>query len=259
MATPTTAAADQPVAKPGGGALAPVHYTREQIDIEQVLERYLTGQLDLRQQLGFEEFCRRNPQYLEEMRLSRKMQAGLRLLDAAGRPEPWNEDKHYFWLTHWFAGAAAGLAALLFVTTVVFYSKSALFERQLAKAEQQLRDQPLLPASTSRSVQLVPSAKPSPRNPTIAIGNGARAEYVTFKFDLSRSDYQLFDFEIERVDQGRVAQLFNVRKDSNGIVSWAINSSTLGPGVYTIAIDGRNWRGQRIPLAGASFEVLPRR
>jgi hypothetical protein len=256
MASPSATPNPKPV-KPAIPPTPLVKLTREQVDLEQYLDRYIAGKLELRQKQQLEQFCRDNPKYLDEVQLSARMHAGLKLIESAGRPEPWNEEKKWFWLTHWFAGAVTAVALVGLVTALVLNGRANRLQRQLTQARQDLIAQPLLPASSSRTVSLVPASR-VPSSPMATIGGGARAEYIIFSLDLHRSDYSLFDFEIERADQGRVTQIYNLRKDSNGFVRWAVNSSALGPGFYTVAINGRNWRGQPVRAGGIAFSVAPR-
>ena len=60
---------------------------------------------------------------------------------------------------------------------------------------------------------------------------------------------------IDRLDQGRVLSLGNVARDSNGHLRIAMNSSALGPGDYTVTMEGVDWRGSLTPQAWASFAV----
>ena len=59
------------------------------IERNQIMERYLAGKLPLKGAQDFERFCRDNPDTLIAMGMSDRISQGLRLLDAAGQPEPW--------------------------------------------------------------------------------------------------------------------------------------------------------------------------
>jgi hypothetical protein len=75
------------------------------------------------------------------------------------------------------------------------------------------------------------------------------------RIDVSWADTPSFRVLIERRGEGRVLQLHNLLRDSNGNLRVSLNSSALGPGLYTIAIDSLNWRGEPKPAAWAAFEV----
>ncbi len=64
---------------------------REFIIKNQIVERYLAGRLPPKGVTDFEKLIRSRPQLIEELGLADKVNAGLRLLDAAGIAEPWAE------------------------------------------------------------------------------------------------------------------------------------------------------------------------
>jgi hypothetical protein len=233
--------------------------SREQVELEQMVERYLQGTLALRQKMELEGFCRDNPAYLDDIKLSTRINAGLRLIESAGKPEPWNETRVWFWQTHWFAGAAVAVVLALIVTASQFHSRSDYFAQRSAAAEKRLSELPLTPATTSRNIRVVPAGLGKSQGPAIVLGRATKAEFVTLQFDLAKSDYSHFDLEIERINQGRVAILRGMRRNSNGIVSWSINSSALGPGEYVVALSGLDWRGQAWPAGAVAFDVAVRR
>ncbi len=233
--------------------------SREQVELEQMVERYLQGTLTLRQKMELEGFCRDNPAYLDDIKLSTRINAGLRLIESAGKPEPWNETRTWFWQTHWFAGAAVAVVLTITVAAWQFHSRSDYFAQRSAAAEKRLLDLPLTPATTSRIIRVVPAGVGKSQDPAIMLGSAEKAEFVTLQFDLAKSDYSHFDLEIERINQGRVAILRGMRRNSNGIVSWSMNSSALGPGEYVVSLSGLDWRGQAWPAGAVAFDVAVRR
>lgn len=233
--------------------------TREQVELEQLVERYVQGALTMRQKMELEAFCRDNPAYLDDIKLSTRINAGLRLIESAGKPEPWNETRVWFWQTHWFAGAAAAVVLALAVAAWQFHSRADYFAKRSAAAEKRLLELPLTPATTSRTVRVVPAGLARAPGAAIVLGSADRAEFVTLQFDLAKSDYNHFDMEIERINQGRVAILRGMRRNSNGVVSWSINSSALGPGEYVVTLSGLDWRGQAWPAGAVAFDVAVRR
>jgi hypothetical protein len=90
--------------------------------------------------------------------------------------------------------------------------------------------------------------------PMLTIG-GADTVMADMKFDVSWSKFPVFRVTIDRIDQGRVMTLANVARDSNGHLRLALNSSALGPGDYTVSMEGLDWRGTPHPQAWASFAV----
>ncbi|HVW71132.1 MAG TPA: hypothetical protein VHB68_19285 [Steroidobacteraceae bacterium] len=220
---------------------------RDFIARNQIVERYLSGRLPLKGATDFERFCRDNPQVLDELGLPERVNAGLRLLEASGKPEPWQEVKQPFWQK---PQLVIGLAAAVLVlgTSLWWVSNdSAAKSLRITKLQSQVVERPLDPATSTREIRLLPSREGSSNTPAIVIGGGGSAQLADFKIDESRSPYKVFRVTIDRVDQGRVGIISELGKDSNGHLRIALNSSALGPGNYQLTIEGLNWRGDAEP------------
>ena len=219
---------------------------RDFIARNQVVERYLSGRLPLKGATDFERFCRENPDLLDELGLPERVNAGLRLLEASGKPEPWQEPEQPFWqkpqVTLGLAVAVLALAGALWFAI----SDGAAKNQRIAKLQSQAAERPLDPATSTREIRLVPSREGSSMTPAITIGGGS-AQLADFKIDESRSPYKVFRVTIDRIDQGRVAVISELAKDSNGHLRIALNSSALGPGNYQLTIEGLTWRGEAEP------------
>lgn len=229
-----------------GPSVAGAPMDRDFIARNQVVERYLSGRLPLRGATEFERFCRDNPQLLDELGLAERVNAGLRLLEASGKPEPWQEVKQPFWqkpqIIIGLLVAVVALAGALWY----YIDSSAAKTQRIAKLESQALERPLDPATSTREIRLLPSREGGSNTPAITIGGGA-AQLVDFKIDESRSPYKVFRVTIDRIDQGRVAVISELAKDSNGHLRIALNSSALGPGNYQLTIEGLTWRGDAEP------------
>src|SRR5689334_25201396 len=81
---------------PAAGAPAPA-MDREFIIKNQIVERYLAGRLPPKGVTDFEKLIRSRPELIEELGLPDRVNAGLRLLDAAGVAEPWAEKEKKVW------------------------------------------------------------------------------------------------------------------------------------------------------------------
>lgn len=219
---------------------------RDFIARNQVVERYLSGRLPLKGATEFERFCRENPGVLDELGLPERVNAGLRLLEASGKPEPWQETKQPFWQK---LQVTIGLtAAVLVLAGALWFSMNdgAAKAQRITKLQSQAAERPLDPATSTREIRLLPSREGGSNTPAITIGGGA-AQLVDFKIDESRSPYKIFRVTIDRIDQGRVAIISDLAKDSNGHLRIALNSSALGPGNYQLTIEGLTWRGDAEP------------
>jgi len=220
---------------------------RDFVARNQVVERYLSGKLPLKGAGEFERFCKEHPELLDEIGLPDRVNAGLRLLEAAGKPEPWQEPSKRFWHNPLVpAGLAAAVAVLLF-TAVGIQHASAQKSRTIAALTDEVASQPLEPATSTRTIRLLPSREGASSTPAVVIGRAGQTQLADLHIDLTHSPYRLYRVTIDRIDQGRVAILNNLAKDSNGHVRIALNSSALGPGNYQFTIEGLNWRGDPQP------------
>jgi hypothetical protein len=219
---------------------------RDFIARNQIVERYLSGRLPLKGATDFERFCKDNPGVLDELGLPERVHAGLRLLEASGQPEPWQEKAQPIWLKPKFVLSLAVATLVLAGSLALVASNSAAKSQRIDKLQKQTAERPLDPATSTRSIRLVPSHEAASNSPAVVIGGGS-AELVDFKIDETRSAYKTFRITIDRIDQGRVAVLHNLQKDSNGHLRVALNSSALGPGNYQLTIEGLSWRGDPEP------------
>ncbi len=244
-ATKPAAAKPAPSAEPAAAA-TPATMDRDYIARNQIVERYLSGRLPLKGATDFEQFVARHPEILDEIGLPERVNAGLRLLEASGKPEPWQEPARPAWQKPQVTLALAVLVALMGVALLVMTGATTSKNHRIAQLQKQVADQPLDPATSTREIRVMPSREGASNSPAITIGGGG-AQLADFKIDESRSPYHVFRVTIDRIDQGRVAIISNLEKDSNGHLRIALNSTALGPGNYQLTIEGLNWRGDPEP------------
>ena len=241
--TPPPSAAAPAAAAPA----SPAVMDRDFIARNQIVERYLSGKLPIRGATEFERFCSEHPELLDEIGLPERVNAGLRLLEASGKPEPWHEEPKRFWEKPYLA-IGLGIAAIaLAIATVTLARQGTDARRQIAALTQQVADQPLDPATSTRTIRLLPSSEGASNTPVVTIGGGGETQLVKLEIDMTHSQYRQYRITIDRIDQGRVAIIDNLAKDSNGHLRIALNSSALGPGTYQFTIEGLDWRGQPQP------------
>ena len=218
----------------------------------QIVERYIGGRLPLKGVLDFERFCREHPELLDEIALTERINAALRLLDASGRATPWERHSKPWWQQLPALIGTAVLALILAITCLVMHARLAARDASIVGLQQRLSSQALDPAKSTRAILLIPSRTgPSPHS-LVTIG-GASAQMADLKFDLSWSQFNAFNVTIDRIDQGRVGLLHNVQRDSNGNLHLELNSTALGPGDYQLTIEGLAWRGDPVPQAWATI------
>jgi hypothetical protein len=253
-AAPAAASAPAPAAAATAPAVAPAPVPaapamdRDFIARNQVVERYLSGRLPLKGATDFERFCHDHPELLDEIGLPERVNAGLRLLEASGKPEPWQESARPVWQKPQFTLALAAAGAVFAVALAVVASGSAGKSRRIAELQKQATERALDPATSRREIRLLPSRAGASNSPAITIGGSSGgAQLVDLKIDESRSPAHTFRVTIDRIDQGRVAVINNLGKDSNGHLRIALNSSALGPGNYQLTLEGLDWRGEPQP------------
>jgi hypothetical protein len=211
---------------------------REFIARNQIVERYLAGKLPPKGASDFERFVRDNPQLIEELGLAERVHAGLKLMEASGTPEPWAEKPRKFWERIPFIGGITAAAVVLLVTSAILGGQVSTQSGKLAELERQIAERPLLPTQSTRTV-LVKPASYAPERAMLSVSSGEMAD---LKIVLTQTRYRVFRVRVDRVDQGRVAVLDNMLKDSNGHLRLQLNPSALGPGDYLLTIEGLNMR-----------------
>jgi hypothetical protein len=224
------------------------------IQQNQIIERYLAGKLPLKGAQDFERFCKEHPEALTSLGLADRINAALRLLDASGQPLPWAEKPIPFYQKPLTIAVVAALAGTLLIATLLLFTAGRKKDERIAVLTNDVETQPLQPSKTTRTVPVLPSRTGPVASSQAAIG-GRDAELADFKFDLSWSTFTNFRVTVDRVDQGRVAVLGNLERDSNGHVRISLNSSALGPGEYDVSFEGLDWRGAPNDQAWTRFSV----
>src|ERR1700685_2268348 len=116
---PATDRAAVQAAAPSADAATPL-MDREFIVRNQIVERYLSGSLPIKGAADFERFCRAEPELLDEIGLPERVNAGLRLLEASGKPEPWQQAPKKPWeKPQILIGLAAAVLALAVTLALV--------------------------------------------------------------------------------------------------------------------------------------------
>jgi hypothetical protein len=227
---------------------------REFIIKHQVVERYLAGRLPPKGVTDFEKLIRSRPQLIDELGLADKVNAGLRLLDAAGIAEPWAEKPKKAWEKPAFSFGAAAVAVAALIGCAVLAAQVSSRNAANAKLEKDNLERPIAPSTSKRTIPVDLARNGPPSRSTLTINYG---EFAEMKLDLSWARFNSFRVSIDRVDQGRVAVLDGLDKDSNGHVRLSLNASAFGPGDYMVAIEGLNMRRESVPVGWYRISVAP--
>jgi len=166
--------------------------------------------------------------------------------------EPWAEKPKKFWENPTSTFGAAGLALAALIGCAVLAMQVSSRDTKIAKLTKEVQERPIAPSTLKRTILVGVSRNGPPAGSTLSIHTG---EFAELKADLSWTRYSLFRVSIDRVNQGRVAELDGVTKDSNGHVRIALNAGAFGPGDYMVTLEGLNMRRERLPVAWYRFTV----
>jgi hypothetical protein len=225
---------------------------REFIIKNQIVERYLAGRLPPKGVTDFEKLIRSRPELIDELGLADKVNAGLRLLDAAGIAEPWSEKEKKFWEKPLFGMAAAGLALVALIGCAVLAMQVSSRNATISKQARENVERPIAPSTRTRPILVNVARNGPPARASLTLTHG---DFAELKADLSWSRHDKFRVSIDRVDQARVAVIDGLQRDSNGHIRVSLNAGAFGPGDYLVSIEGLNMRRESVPAAWFRFTV----
>ncbi len=227
---------------------------REFILRNQIAERYISGRLPLRGAQEFERYCTEHPELIDEIGLPARVHAGLRLLEAGGVALPWDEKPQLWWQKLPVLIATGSVAVIAFIATAVMAGKLSTRDATIQQLQSRVTEQPVDPATSTRTVKLMPSRTAPSQRAAVTLGGGP-AQMADLKIDMSWSKFTAFRVSIDRQDQGRVEVLNYMLRDSNGDLRLAFNDSALGPGIYQFAIEGLTLHGEPEAQAWVTLAV----
>jgi hypothetical protein len=225
---------------------------REFIIKNQIVERYLAGRLPPKGVTDFEKLIRSRPQLIEELGLADKVNAGLRLLDAAGVAEPWAEKPKAAWQKPIVTIAAAAIAIAALIGCGILAAQVSSREVAIDKLKKENVERPIAPSTKKRTILVGVSRNGPPAQANVSISHG---DFAELKADVSWTRFAMFKVSIDRVDQGRVAVLDGVTKDSNGHLRMSFNAGAFGPGDYLVTLEGLNIRRESVPVGWYRISV----
>lgn len=252
---------------------------RNYIQNEHIIDRYLSGDLMVREAREFEKYCLEHPAFLNEMpipvrlkaRLSRRpvessetgvfqaipssaTRAALEVNDEGFDAE---EEKSE-WRSRYSGGGGnrvlvMGLAVALIAALggLVAYG---LHARGLSEKLQQMQRQmkvTQMQAPGGRQKFRLQFSRSQPQQPTLELGWMQPPQLLELNFDASNGAYNAFQITIDKADGSRIMQIHRVARDSNKELRLVLNSSAFGPGEYLLKFDGYTWRGQLEPVGWA--------
>lgn len=245
---------------------------RNYIQNEHIVDRYLSGELTVREAREFEKYCLEHPAFLNEMPIPVRLKARLsrRPVDASetgmfqaipssatraaleANDEGFDAEEEK---TEWRSSSGGGggnrvlvmglaVALIAAICGLVAYGLHArgLSER-LQQVQRQMKvTQMQAPSGVQRfRLQL---SRSQPQQPTLALGWMQPPQLLELHFDASEGKYNAYQITIDKADGSRVMRINRIARDSNKELSLLLNSSAFGPGEYLLQFEGYTWRGQ---------------
>jgi hypothetical protein len=239
------------------GKAAPVspRFDRKFIEEHKLIERYLENKLPFKGARDLEEWCRANPEYLNELKLPERAQASLKLLEASGRPQDLGEPTPPWWKSMY---VLIGLGAVTFISLVgfsVLVGKYAILQGKLEDTKREISQGPLVQPATEKAIMVSPDHAPGLNRARITLSRTAPllvSVHIDLGYTQKLTQFRLF---VDKQDQGRALILNNLVKDSNGELSLTLNSSGLSAGIYNVRIEALPPREVPIPIGWLILDV----
>lgn len=156
-------------------------------------------------------------------------------------PPAWWQDKRV-------AIAAAAVIGVLVVACAWLAISAGIARERMAMMEARAAEGFLAPPSTARTTRLRLGSSAS-------LGSGT-PELLELRIEVRSSTFKLFRVSIGRDDGTAVLHFDRLQRDSNDEIRFALNSTMLPPGSYTVRVEGFTWRGQTEPIGRVSLRVV---
>jgi hypothetical protein len=254
---------------------------RNYIQNEHIVDRYLAGELTVREARDFEKYCLEHPAFLSELPIPVRLKARL-----AKRPVAESEtgmfpaipstaartalevndegfdveEEEEKWQRS--AGGAAGggsrltvmalaVALIAAIGGLVAYGMYAGSQSdKIRKLQRDMKVTQMQPPGRNQLYRLQ-LAGSQPEQATVPVGWVQPPEFMELVFDATQEPYSTFQITISKDDGIRVMQIKRIARDSNKEVRFSLNSSAFGPGDYILKFEGYTWRGQLEPVGFA--------
>jgi hypothetical protein len=243
----TISQGNQPTAQP--------RFDRKFIEDHKLVERYLENKLPYKGARDLENWCRANPDYLSELKLTERAHASLKLLEASGQPQDLGEAQPPWWKTVY---VPIGLGVVAFLSLVAFWvlvGKYVLLRGELENTKTLMDQGSLVQPATLREMSVTPDHAEGIDRARITLNRNAPV-LMTVHIDLSYTN-KLTEFRmfVDKKDQGRALVLNNLLKDSNGDLNMTLNSTGLAGGIYNVRIEALPGRGSPVPVGWLVLDV----
>lgn len=250
---------------------------RKYIQNEHIVDRYLAGELTVREARDFEKFCLEHPDFLNSLpipvrlkaRLSRRpleesetgmfpaipSSATRAALDASDEGFDADEEQEKWERSSSSSGGgvsrtvviALGVALIAAIGGLIAYAMHAsALSDQLKRAQRELKVTEMQ-APASKQAYRVKLAQSKPGGPTLTLGWMQPPQMLDLIVPVVEEPYGTFQITIDKADGTRVMQIHRIARDSNKEIRLGLNSSAFGPGDYVLKFEGYTWKGQLQP------------
>lgn len=239
---------------PGSPQTAPPRFDRRFIEDHRLIEAYLAGKLPFKGARDLENWCRKHPELLDELRLSERAQASLKLLEAAGESLDLREPATPWWKTVYVPIGLGVVALLSLIAFWVVLGKYVLLRMELDDTRSLIDKGALVQPAASRTLRVTPDRAAGMDRARIVVNRSA-PELLEVHIDLNHTDLMQFRMFVDKRGQGRALILNDLLKDSNGELRITVNTTGLAAGIYDARIEGLPFSGSPTPLAWLILEV----
>jgi cell division protein FtsL len=247
---------------------------QQYIKEQRIVDRYLAGDLTVREARQFEKYCLEHPEVLQDMpipvrlkaRLSRQplahsetgmfetipSSATIAATEGLGdeeEEEPTSERtvRRVDGSNKILMYSLLAAVVLLAVGTIYYGLRARGLADELQQLEQSVQRSQLQPASTVQHYKVQLSRSGVPTQPTLSLGWPDPAQLLELSVDTTELPYAQYQITIQKRDEARLLILRRLARDSNRELRLALNSSAFGPGQYVFKVEGYTWRGRVEP------------
>lgn len=240
---------------------------RAYIDSHGIVDRYLSGDLLVREARAFEKYCLEHPELLAQLPIPVRLKARLArrpfedsetgvfptipstttlaAVEMAHQDDDFsapadNSSAKRKWLFAAVAAVVAGAGITYHVLTV------RALESRVTNLNSSAETARLKAPTGVQSYKLTPGRQGPQSAPSLAIGWPDPPQLLELRIDVTEIRFNTFSLTIEKLGEARVMQIRRIAPDSNRELRIALNSSAFGPGEYRIDLQGYTWRGELV-------------
>ncbi|MDP9084250.1 MAG: hypothetical protein M3N50_10870 [Pseudomonadota bacterium] len=230
-------------------------FDRKFIEDHKLVELYLQNKLPFKGARDLEQWCRAHPDYLDQLRLSERALASIKLLEAAGQPQDLGEPKPPWWKSRYVPIGLGVVAFLSLVAFWVLFGKHQVLRSQLQDTQALMARGSLVQPAVETSVRVAPDRRAGIDRARVVVSRAAPQlmdVHIDLGYTNNSSQFRVF---VDKKDQGRALVLNNVLKDSNGELRVTLNSTGLSAGIYNVRIEAILFRGSPVEVGWLILEV----